>query len=64
MKRDGITLVRSIYRANKAKDKTEYLENFLDDYKGEGVTLSVVRHNNDGEASSRALFFLFMVVDK
>ena len=32
MKRDGITLVRSIYRANKAKDKTEYLENFLDDF--------------------------------
>ena len=24
MKRDGIKLVRSIYRANKAKDKTEY----------------------------------------
>jgi hypothetical protein len=32
MKRDGIQLVRSIYRANKAKNKTEYLEQFLDDF--------------------------------
>ena len=32
IKRDGIVLVRSIYRANKAKDKTEYLERFLDDF--------------------------------
>ncbi len=32
MKRDAITLVRSIYRANKARDKTEYLEAFLDDF--------------------------------
>ena len=32
MKRDGIQLVRSIYRANKAKDKKEYLEAFLDDF--------------------------------
>lgn len=32
MKRDGIQLVRSIYRANKAKDKREYLEAFLDDF--------------------------------
>ncbi len=32
MKRDGIQLVRSIYRANKAKDKTVYLESFLDDF--------------------------------
>ena len=32
IKRDGITLVRSIYRANKTRDKTEYLENFLDDF--------------------------------
>lgn len=32
MKRDAIVLVRSIYRANKAKDKTEYLEAFLDDF--------------------------------
>ena len=28
LKRVGINLVRSIYRANKAKIKTEYLENF------------------------------------
>jgi len=32
MKRDGIVLVRSIYRANKAKSKTDYLETFLDDF--------------------------------
>ncbi len=32
MKRDGMQLVRSIYRANKAKDKREYLEQFLDDF--------------------------------
>ena len=32
MKRDGVQLVRSIYRANKAKDKREYLETFLDDF--------------------------------
>jgi hypothetical protein len=32
MKRDAIVLVRSIYRANKATTKTEYLEQFLDDF--------------------------------
>ena len=32
MKRDAIVLVRSIYRANKARSKTEYLEVFLDDF--------------------------------
>jgi len=32
IKRDAIVLVRSIYRANKAKSKTEYLEAFLDDF--------------------------------
>jgi len=32
MKRDGIQLVRSIYRANIAKDKKEYLEQLLDDF--------------------------------
>ena len=32
MKRDAIVLVRSIYRANKAKSKIEYLEAFLDDF--------------------------------
>ncbi len=32
MKRDAIVLVRSIYRANKSKNKTEYLEQFLDDF--------------------------------
>ena len=30
LKRDGINLVRSIYRANKAKNKVEYLEQFSD----------------------------------
>ena len=32
VKRDAIQLVRSIYRANKAKDKLVYLETFLDDF--------------------------------
>jgi len=32
LKRDGIVLVRSIYRANKAKSKVVYLEEFLDDF--------------------------------
>ena len=31
MKRDAIVLVRSMYRANKARSKTEDLEAFLDD---------------------------------
>lgn len=31
IKHDSIELVRSIYRANKAESKTEYLEKFLDD---------------------------------
>ena len=30
MKKDSIQLVRSIYRANKAKEKRAYLETFLD----------------------------------
>ena len=32
IKRDRINLVRSIYSANKAKNKVEYLEAFLDDF--------------------------------
>ncbi|MCX7023448.1 MAG: four helix bundle protein [Spirochaetes bacterium] len=32
MKRDCLQLVRSIYRANKATTKEEYLERFLDDF--------------------------------
>ncbi|GHT82062.1 hypothetical protein FACS1894137_00270 [Spirochaetia bacterium] len=32
MKRDCIMLVRSIYRANKCKEKEAYLEQFLDDF--------------------------------
>ncbi len=32
IKRDGLTLVRSIYRANKDRDKTEHLEQFLDNF--------------------------------
>ena len=32
IKRDAIQLVRSIYRANKAKEKVVYLEEFLDDF--------------------------------
>ena len=32
IKRDGIELVRSIYRANKSRDKKEHLEEFLDNF--------------------------------
>ena len=32
LKRDGINLVSSIYRANKSKNKVAYLEQFLDDF--------------------------------
>jgi hypothetical protein len=32
MKRDTIVLIRSIYRANKAKQKEAYLEEFLDNF--------------------------------
>jgi hypothetical protein len=32
IKQDGIVLVRSIYRANKATEKGQYLEQFMDDY--------------------------------
>ncbi len=32
MKRDALVLLRSIYRINKARDKVEYLEGFLDDF--------------------------------
>lgn len=32
LNRDGINLVRSIYRANKSKEKTPYLKAFLDDF--------------------------------
>jgi len=32
MKRDALTLVRSIYRANKETDKKEQLDTFLDDF--------------------------------
>jgi len=32
LKRDSMVLVRSIYRANKAREKREFLEAFLDDF--------------------------------
>jgi hypothetical protein len=32
MKRDCIKLVRSIYRANKTKEREAYLEQFLDEF--------------------------------
>ena len=32
MKRDSITLVRSIYRANRSTEKKVWLEEFLDNY--------------------------------
>ena len=38
LKRDGINLVRSIYRANKSKNKVEYLETFLDDFDELGLS--------------------------
>jgi hypothetical protein len=41
IKRDGINLVRSVYRANKAKNKIEYLEAFLDDFELIKLEISV-----------------------
>ncbi len=41
LKRDGINLVRSIYRANKAKNKVEYLETFLDDFEVLKIEMAV-----------------------
>ena len=32
MKRDALQLVRSIYRANKATEKREHLDKFIDDF--------------------------------
>jgi hypothetical protein len=32
MKRDAMVLVRGIYRANKSKEKQEYLKTLLDDF--------------------------------
>ena len=32
MKRDALSLMRSIYRANKNEDKKMYLEQFLDEF--------------------------------
>ena len=32
MKRDALRLVRSIYRANKHKNRVEHLEGFLDEF--------------------------------
>ena len=32
MKRDALELLRSIYRANKTKNKSEHLETFLSDF--------------------------------
>ena len=32
LKKDSMVLMRSIYRANKAQNKKEYLEAFLDDF--------------------------------
>lgn len=32
MKRDALVLLRSIYRINKARDKVDHLEEFLDDF--------------------------------
>ena len=32
LKNEGMSLIKNIYRANKAQSKTEYLEAFLDDF--------------------------------
>ena len=32
MKHDAMLLVRSIYRANRSKEKTQYLEEYLDNF--------------------------------
>ena len=32
IKRDSLVLVRGIYRANKARDKTKFLDELLDDF--------------------------------
>ena len=32
IKRDSLVLVRGIYRANKARDKTTFLDELLDDF--------------------------------
>lgn len=32
IKRDGISLVRSIYRANRSREKRQYLEEYLDNF--------------------------------
>ena len=32
LKKDSIVQMRSIYKANEAKDNKEYLETFLDDF--------------------------------
>lgn len=41
MKRDSIQLVRSIYRANKERDKTAYLEEFLEGFEVLRITASL-----------------------
>lgn len=52
MKRDSLSLVRSIYRANRSTDKKEHLEEFLDDFEflklevrlSYDMTIMTIRH--------------------
>ena len=46
---DGIELVRSIYRGNKAHDKKEPLEEFLDNSKTESETVNQQSRNPDDD---------------
>ena len=48
LKRDCILLVRYIYRANKTKDKTVYLEQFLDSFERAGA-LETKNYSNQSE---------------
>ena len=42
LKRDCILLVRYIYRANKTKDKTVYLEQFLDSFEVVKLAITIM----------------------
>jgi hypothetical protein len=59
MKRDAIQLVRSIYRANKAKDKVVYLETFLDDFELLNVKFHKVVYENLVYHFASKLIFYF-----
>lgn len=54
MKRDGLQLVRSIYRANKYQEKTEHLHQFQDDFPPRLVFLLPQKHAPCAVFSPRA----------